>query len=139
MLTYVFEASSLLRFLDNEAGADRVKELLNLSRNGVCHAEISAVHWGEMVSTIARKRGLQHVAELSKLPAPYHLNIIPATADRAHRAGLIKFTQKIPYADAFAVELASDSPDHILITADFDMKPAENDIQIEFLPTKQTP
>jgi hypothetical protein len=43
------------------------------------------------------------------------------------------------YADCFGVELAMDSRDHILVTADFGAKPAENDIRIEFLPTKPTP
>jgi hypothetical protein len=33
---------------------------------------------------------------------------------------------------------ASDSVDHILVTADFDVLPAVNDISIEFLPPKPT-
>ena len=37
---------------------------------------------------------------------------------------------------AFAVELAGDSENHILVTADFDMKPARPDVTIEFLPNK---
>jgi hypothetical protein len=41
--------------------------------------------------------------------------------------------RKIPYADAFEVELASDSADHVLLTADFDVKPAACDVKIEFL------
>jgi len=46
---------------------------------------------------------------------------------------------QISYADAFGVELASDSPDHILVTADYGVKPAEQDIRIEFLPIKPKP
>jgi hypothetical protein len=34
------------------------------------------------------------------------------------------------------IELASDTPDHRLIAAHFDLKPAEQDIAIEFLPPK---
>ncbi len=37
--------------------------------------------------------------------------------------------------DAFGAELA-DSPDHVLVTADFDLKSAHKDIKIEFLPAK---
>jgi hypothetical protein len=37
------------------------------------------------------------------------------------------------------IELASDTPDHRLIAADFDFKPAEQDIAIEFLPPKPKP
>ena len=57
-------------------------------------------------------------------------------AERAVRASLIKLKRKIPYVDAFGVELAAESPDRILVTADFDLKPATKDIKIEFLPTK---
>jgi hypothetical protein len=45
----------------------------------------------------------------------------------------------IPYADAFGVELAGDSTEHILVTADFDAKPAADRIRIEFLPPKLNP
>ncbi len=40
---------------------------------------------------------------------------------------------------AFGVELAADSAEHILVTADFDVKPAERDVHIEFLPVKLKP
>jgi hypothetical protein len=33
------------------------------------------------------------------------------------------------------VELEAKSPAHVLVTADFDLKPASKDVQIEFLPT----
>ena len=52
------------------------------------------------------------------------------------RSALTHVTLKIPYVDSFAVELAS-QPNHILVTADFDFKPAANIISIEFLPTKR--
>jgi hypothetical protein len=51
-------------------------------------------------------------------------------------AALIKFDRKLAYADAFGVELASASADHVLVTADFDLKAAARDVSIEFLPHK---
>jgi len=65
--------------------------------------------------------------------------VISASADRAVRSAEIKHKYKIPYADAFGVELAGDSSDHVLATADFDMKPAANDYRIEFVPSKAKP
>jgi hypothetical protein len=64
------------------------------------------------------------------------IEIIPATADRAFRCGQIKARLSIPYADSFGVELAHEFLGSLLITADFDVKPAASEIQIEFLPTK---
>jgi hypothetical protein len=65
--------------------------------------------------------------------------VVPVTQERAARAAALSLRYKIPYVDSFALELASDTPDHRLVTADFDFKPAEQDISIEFLPPKPKP
>lgn len=44
---------------------------------------------------------------------------------------------RLAYADAFCAELAQDSPDHIIVTADFDFKLVEDIVKVEFLPTKR--
>ena len=72
---------------------------------------------------------------LSRLEA-FGLDIVPASGERAVRASLIKLKRKIPYVDCFGLELAGDSSDHILVTADYDLKPANKDVKIEFLPVK---
>lgn len=74
-------------------------------------------------------------AALARLEA-FGSEVVPASAERAVRASLIKLKRKIPYVDAFGVELAADSPDYVLVTADFDLKPASKGIKIEFLPTQ---
>jgi hypothetical protein len=75
------------------------------------------------------------------LPFPYRKKILPLSADenRCIRPGLLKIKYKVAYADAFGIELASDSKDHVLVTADYGVRPAEHDIRIEFLPTKPKP
>lgn len=137
MVTYVLDASAILRFLDDEAGADRVEQIIKRHITGKDHVMISAIHWGE-VAGIARKRygeaGMH--AALLRLSS-FGFEIVPITADRAVHSAIIKIERKIPYADAFGINLASDSPEHVLVTADFDAKPAQNDVRIEFLPQKR--
>ena len=77
-------------------------------------------------------------AALSRLSA-FGFEIVPATAERAVHSATIKNLQKIPYADAFGVDLAGDSSQHVLVTADFDVKPAQKSVRIEFLPLKKKP
>jgi predicted nucleic acid-binding protein len=77
----------------------------------------------------AQKRILQSITQLES-------SIISATADRAVRAAELKVDRKIAYADAFAIELAMDSHDHVLVTADYDFKAVADLAQIEFLPVK---
>jgi hypothetical protein len=55
---------------------------------------------------------------LARLEA-FGLEVVPASAESAVRTSLIKLKREIPYVDAFGVELAADSPDHVLVTADF--------------------
>lgn len=139
MVTYVFDASAPVRLLDSEPGSIRVKEIIDFARRGHCLILISAVNWGEVVLAI-RRRFNQVLAERVEVGLErYPWDIIPANAVRAARAGKLKLRYGIGYADAFGVELALDSPDHVLVTADYGVKPAENDIVIEFLPTKPKP
>ena len=64
------------------------------------------------------------------------MEIVPVTGERALRAALIKVRRKIGYADAFGVELVLNAPEHVLVTADFDLKAAAHEVKIEFLPRK---
>jgi predicted nucleic acid-binding protein len=66
----------------------------------------------------------------------FDIRVIPATAERAVRAAEIKEDRKLAYANAFAIELAMDSTDHLLVTADYDFKEVADMARIEFLPVK---
>jgi len=72
---------------------------------------------------------------LSRLSA-FGIPMIAADGDRAVRATLFKLKRKIPYVDAFGIELTAESTERVFVTADFDFKPARLDVKIEFLPAK---
>jgi glycosyltransferase involved in cell wall biosynthesis len=72
---------------------------------------------------------------LSQLAA-FGLPVVAADGDSAVRAALIKLETGIPYVDSFGVELARRESNRVLVTADFDFKPASRDVTIEFLPAK---
>jgi len=139
MLTYVFDASAYLRFLDREAGGLRVAEIIEANIEGTARAVMSAVQWGEIVKIITNRQGMQTVATIARDLDDFGIEIVAATAARARQSALLGLKYKISYADAFGLELASDSPGHILVTVDFGSKPAEYDIRIEFLPVKSKP
>jgi predicted nucleic acid-binding protein len=136
VVTYVFDASAPIRLLDSEPGYQRITEILQSANLGHCVAIMSAVNWGEVVYAIGRRYDGIRAHEVETHWMRYPITIVPADAHRAARAGKLKIKYKIGYADAFGVELAFDSPDHVLVTADYGVKPAEHDVKIEFLPTK---
>jgi len=139
MLTYVLDASAVLRFADNEPGADRIRAILLDSANGRCTIEISAVNWSEVVYILAKRPNAQAALKLAYDIFDQGASSLAATVLRAERAGLLKLKYNLGYADAFALELAQDSKDHVLVTADFDFKLADKGVKIEFLPAKTRP
>jgi predicted nucleic acid-binding protein len=136
MVTYVLDSSAILRYFDGEAGSARVSEIIKSHLAGRCEAVISAVHWGEIAGVTGKLHGSQSMEMvLSRLTA-FGFQIIPADADRAVRAALVKLKRDIPYVDAFGVELAAEVKEGVFVTADFDFKPASRNVKIEFLPAK---
>jgi predicted nucleic acid-binding protein len=136
MVTYALDASAVLRYLDGEAGAARVAEILKEHIAGRDRAVMSAIHWGEVAGVTCKAHGREAVDLVVSRLHSFGLEIVPATAERALRAALIEVRRKISYADAFGVELVSEAPEHILVTADFDLKATAHDVKIEFLPRK---
>jgi PIN domain nuclease of toxin-antitoxin system len=137
MSEYVLDASALLRFLDREPGFDRIAALLKQAAKGGAALLVSAVNWGEVVSVLYRVHGLSAArATASKLHA-LPLTIVAVDADRAEEASIFKQDFKVPYADAFAGSLALREK-AVLVTADYDFKPAARTIKVEFLPDKKS-
>jgi predicted nucleic acid-binding protein len=136
MVTYILDSSAVLRYLDNEAGAERVAEIIKAHLAGKCVAVIAALHWGEIAGITWKSHGRQAMdLVLSRLSA-FGIQVVPADGDQAVSAALIKLKRLIPYVDAFGVALAAVARDRIFLTADFDVKPASGDAKIEFLPAK---
>jgi predicted nucleic acid-binding protein len=136
MIVFVLDSCAMLRHIDDEAGADRMDAILHMALLGDAEVQIPAVQWGE-IAGIQRKRfgALEQERTLQRL-LQINIHVIPATAERAVHAAEIKEDRKLPYADAFAIELAMDSPDHVLVTADYDFKAVDDLARIEFLPMK---
>ena len=54
-MTYVLDASALLRYLDGEEGVDRMSEIIKSHVNLESHILVSAVNWGEVLGTLLRR------------------------------------------------------------------------------------
>jgi predicted nucleic acid-binding protein len=134
--TYVFDASAILRYNDDEAGARRVEEILIASAGGNAALLVSSVQWGEIAANV-RKRfgGAVEERTLTSLKRS-ELEIVAASEARAVRAAGLRVDHKIGFADAFALELAMSFEDSVLVTADYGFKAVADLVRIEFLPAK---
>ncbi len=142
-MTYVLDASALLRFTDREPGFERVRSLFYEAAKGNIQILLSAVNWGEIVTVLYRKdsgNAESLLADLSALP----ITIVPVDAAAAVAAGKFKWSFKVPYADAFAgaLTLRHSTPGRkaeqaTLVTADYDFRNVpKGTIWIEYLPAK---
>lgn len=136
MITYVLDASAVLRYLDDEPGVDRMEELLAGGANIATELVISAVQWGEIACKVFQRHERSRYEYILSQLQSIGLTITPATAERAALAGVLRATLKIAYADAFCVQAAMELQGCTLVTADFGFKAAEHLVKIEFLPAK---
>jgi predicted nucleic acid-binding protein len=136
MAVYVLDSSAVIRYIDGEAGADRVNAILKMCASRKAEVRISAVQWGEVAGNLRKRLGATHEIRILSSLLPSESEIVHASSDRAVRAAALKVDRKIAYADAFAVDLAMDSSDHVLVTADYDFKAVDDLARIEFLPAK---
>lgn len=136
MTVYVLDSSALIRYVDDEPGAERVEELLGACVAGKAELCISAVQWGEVAGNLRKRFGAAREQHILSSLLPSESEIVPVNSERAVRAAELRVDHKVSYADAFAIELAMESPDRVLVTADYDFEAVEDLARIEFLPPK---
>jgi PIN domain nuclease of toxin-antitoxin system len=136
MVTYILDSSAVLRYLHQQAGSDRVAEILKAHLTGDCEAVTSALHWGEIAGITCKLYGRREMGQVLSRLGAFGLPAVAADGDSAVRAALIKLDTGIPYVDSFGIELAGRGPNRVFVTANFDFKPANRDVKIEFLPAK---
>jgi predicted nucleic acid-binding protein len=107
MRRHVLDASALYRYLKKGDGAEIVIQV----------ALISAVNWGEVFHSLAKRMGLGKTETLmAELQQNVPLSVVGVTPQDALSAARLKAQYHIPYADAFAVALTGTQ--RVLVTAD---------------------
>jgi predicted nucleic acid-binding protein len=133
---FIFDSSAVLRYIDDEAGAERVGEIFKSCLRRRCEMRISALQWGEIAGRLRKRLGASKSKRVLETLMPLELEIVPASGARAVRAAILRIDYKTSYADGFALELAMESAEHVLVTADYDFKAVADMARIEFLPLK---
>ena len=136
MTVFVLDSSAVLRYLDHEAGAERVVEIFRACASESAAMCISALQWGEIAGVLRKRFGAREQASILLRLMRMNPCIVSADAEHAVRAASLRVDRKIAYADAFALDLAMESIDHVLVTADYDFKAVNDLARIEFLSVK---
>jgi len=104
---YVLDANALVGFFeDRRTVAEKVEQLLQTALSLDLPLLMSAVNWGEVFYIEWKYRGEAGAREAAARLHEMPIAVIPADLDRATRAATLKQKHNLPYADAFAAELA---------------------------------
>ncbi len=121
MKTYVLDASALMTFFEDRAGAGKVEELLAKAAEAKQPLAMSVVNWGEVYYSVWRARGAKaaeaKLQEIAQLP----IEIVGVDMELGKLAASLKAQFDLPYADSFAAALAQ-ARMAILVTSDKDFE-----------------
>jgi len=106
MKTYVLDASALVTFFEDRAGADKIEELLAKAAEAKRPLAMSVVNWGGVYYSAWRAGGEKAAAaelhEIAQLP----FEIAGVDMELGKQASSLKAEHNPPYADCFAAAFA---------------------------------
>ena len=135
MKAYVFDTSALLTYLQNEAGADIVAELLSKALMAECKILFSTLSLVEIYYKAYRHLDGRAADELMNNIAQLPMQIVAFDANLVGFAGQYKATGQVSFADACIAALARHYQ-AILVHKDPEYQRAIHDIEQLVLPFK---
>ena len=132
MKRILFDSHALLKFSQDEEGADKVEQFLLYSLNRKLKAYLNEINLGEIYYISIRRLGLEsaklYLEQLLDLP----IDIVSPSSEIIRGAAEIKAQYAISYADCFAVATALKYSASI-ITGDPEFKKVDHIVTIEWL------
>jgi predicted nucleic acid-binding protein len=125
----VLDASALMTFFEDRAGAGKVEELIRLGVEGKRQLLMSVVNWGEVYYSTWRAKGPGVARKVLEDIAQLPLEIVDADLELTRTAAELRAEHKLPYSDCFAAALAA-SRKASLATSDRDFATVERNLDI---------
>jgi len=128
----VLDASAVMAFFEDRAGAEKVEELIGLAVAGKRELLMSVVNWGEVYYATWHERGRdaaqKTLAEIAQLP----IGIVDGDFELTKLAAEFRVEHKLPYADCFAAALARQRR-ATLVATDQDFRSVGRAISLELV------
>jgi len=129
---FVLDSYAILAFLENEAGAARVREILEQGQQERAVIYLSMINYGEVVYITERELGLSAAQRVIAAIDQWPVTLVEADRKLTLAAAHVKAHHAISYADAFAVAL-SQSRQATLLTGDPEFHKVENLVTVDWL------
>ena len=132
MAAKILDASAVMVFLQDEPGADDVRNLLLKAEEGGVKLAMSVVNLGEVWYAIARVKSPETADSYIQQIRGMAIEIVDVDWPLARQAATYKAGGKISYADCFAAALAKARRGEVL-TSDKEFKVLEGEIKISWM------
>ena len=128
----LFDSFAILKYYQNEPGADKVEKLLHSAQRGLLKAYMSEINLGEVYYLTIRRTGLEPAKENLERLLNLPIKIISPSSELIMKAAEIKAEYAISYADCFAVATAEQLSASI-ITGDPEFKKVEHLVSVDWI------
>ncbi|MBM4278551.1 MAG: type II toxin-antitoxin system VapC family toxin [Deltaproteobacteria bacterium] len=128
----VLDSYSLIAYIENEDGADRMIELFRVARDSGKTLFLSVVNWGEVYYITLREAGRERADAVTQLISTLPIEIILADLELTKQAAEFKAVKKMSYGDCFAAALAKLRKAE-LVTGDAEFKQVEGEVKIHWI------
>jgi predicted nucleic acid-binding protein len=128
----LFDSYALLRFLQKEAGWDRVRDLLMQVRRQSGRSLINVINFGEILYITQRKFGQEVRMRAFVAVQQVGIQILPCPNNLVYAAAELKAEYAMSYADTFALASAIEHKARI-VTGDPEFRQVEHLVEIEWV------
>ena len=132
MKNILFDSHAILKYSQDEKGAELVEQFLYKSEKGSFKAYMSEINLGEVYYQTIRKIGLEPAREFIERLSQLPFEIIAPSSEIIMKASEIKAQYAISYADCFAVATALQFSAAI-ITGDPEFKKIDDLVKINWV------
>jgi len=125
----VLDSHSLITYLENERGADKMIELFQVARDSGKALLLSVVNWGEVYYITLREAGPERAKAVAHLISTLPIQVAPVDLELTKQAAEFKAFKRMSYGDCFAAALAKLRKAE-LVTGDPEFKQVEGEVKI---------
>ena len=132
MKKYVLDSYALIAFFEDEAGAQRVEEILKEMLAGKVKGYLCIVNWGEIYYITLREQGGEQAETVIRQIRKFPLHLMDADREQTYQAAKLKGKYPLAYADCFAASLAMKLK-ATLVTGDPEFKILQDFLSIDWI------
>jgi len=125
----VLDSHSLIAYLENETGVEKMIELLQVARDSGKTLLLSVVNWGEVYYITLREAGRERAEAVAHLISTLPIQVVPIDLDLTKQAAEFKAFKRMSYGDCFAAALAKLRKAE-LVAGDEEFRQVEKEVKI---------